>query len=229
MERDAETAGGPGTWETARELGKQLKFPVGPYEPRVPTADEMNAILPYLMDRISRFITDKYFCENAELTFAHALGINVPAYGFPDSSGYNHNSRHTRGYGRDWEGYDEAGYNQQGFNREGLDRYGCDKEGYDKDGYDRSGYDRLGFNRDGRDYNGRTREEGIKQLVDGWSDEFAEAVFAEVAKLNLPEPEPPKPAKKAAKKAAARAADRPHATRKAPVKKATKKAVPVAA
>lgn len=231
MARDAEVAGNPGTWETARELGKQLKFPVGPYEARVPTADEMNAVLPYFMDRMSRFVTDKYFCENAELTFAHILGINVPAFGFPDSSGYNHNTRHTRGYGRDWEGYDQHGYDQQGYNREGFDRNGCDKSGYNKDGYDRTGYDRDGFDKLGRDYNGRTREEHIQAIVNDWSDEFAAAIQAEVAKLLPPvEPEPVKPVKKAAKKAAPKvAADRPNATRKAPAKRAAKKAVPIAA
>jgi hypothetical protein len=211
--------GDPGTWETARELGKQLTFPVGPYEARVPTADEMNAVLPYFMDRMSRFVTDKYFCDNAELTFAHILGINVPRFGFPDSSGFNNNGRHSNGYGRDWEGFDKNGLDHLGYNKEGRDQRGYDKEGFGEDGYNLYGRDREGFDKKGRDPDGRTRAEQVDTLIGTWSDDFAAAIAAHVAERLTTEPPAPTPAEKATKKAAT-------AKKATPKKVAARKAVP---
>lgn len=175
----ADVQGDRNTWEAARELGKQLKFPVGPYEARVPTADEMNAVLPYLMDRMARFAADKYFCENAEITFSHVLGINVPRQGFPDSSGYNYKS------GLDWEGYNRDGYDREGYNREGLDYRGFDRNGYNKDGFDRRGYDKDGYNVEGRDHNGHTREEAAVALVNGWSKQHLAAMKSQLTEMGL--------------------------------------------
>lgn len=174
-------AGDPGTWETARELGKQLAFPVGPYKPRVPTADEMNAVLPYLMDRATRHYESAYYCTNAEVAFAHLLGVNVPRQGFPRSDGY---SRHNL----DWEGYDKNGYDADGRNREGYNRYGFNREGYNKEGYDQYGFDREGFNKKGLDQNGLTRDEGVAKQVAGWSEEYAAAIAAYVAQLQAQQP-----------------------------------------
>jgi hypothetical protein len=178
------TNGDPRSWEKARELGKQLALPTGPYEARVPTADEMNAVLPYIMDRMARFAREKYFCENAEITFAHILGINAPRYGFPDSSGYNAKS------GRNIEGFNRDGYDPNGFNKDGLDRYGFNRDGYDKNGYNRDGFDKYGFNAAGRDYYGNTREQLVTKEVTGWSDEFAAAIAAHLAQLEAAK-EPP--------------------------------------
>lgn len=203
----ADVQGDRNTWETARELGKQLKFPVGPYEARVPTADEMNAVLPYLMDRMARFAADKYFCENAEITFAHVLGINVPRQGFPDSSGFNYKS------GLDWEGYNRDGFDRNGYNREGFDYRGFNKEGYNKDGFDVRGFDRDGFNKDGRDRNGLTREEGAQKLVEDWSKEQLDAMRNQLASMGLFEAVSDS-AKKAAEEIKAAAPKK--ATRKAP-------------
>lgn len=160
----ADVQGDRNTWDTARELGKQLKFPVGPYEARVPTADEMNAVLPYLMDRMARFAADKYFCENAEITFSHVLGINVPRQGFPDSSGYNYKS------GLDWEGYNRDGY---------------DREGYDRKGFDRRGFGKDGYNAEGRDRNGHTREEAALALINGWSKQQLAAMKSQLTEMGL--------------------------------------------
>jgi hypothetical protein len=187
--------GDPGTWEAARELGKQLTIPVGPYEPRIPTADEMNAVFLYLLDRATRHYEKQYYCDNAEVAFAHLFGMNVPRQGFPRSDGF---SRH----GFDWNGYNVAGFDANGYNREGFNKYGLDKEGYNKDGYNDYGYDREGFNIRGTDQNGRTREEYITDLVTGWSDDFAAAIAAHVAQLKANEPVvKPTVAKKATKRA----------------------------
>ena len=160
-------ANGKGTWDAARELGKQLNFPVGPYDPRVPTADEMNAVLPYIINRMAQFAADKYFCENAELTMAHVLGINTPRNGFPTADGYNPRT------GRDWEGYNREGWDENGYNREG---------------YDHRGLDRHGFNKEGRNRNGKTREEMAKQEIAGWSDEHIAAVRAQLIQMKLIDP-----------------------------------------
>lgn len=231
--------GNPGTWEAARELGKQLTFPVGPYEARVPTADEMNAVLPYIMDRMSRFVTDKYYCENAEVTLAHILGINVPRFGFPDSSGYNNNARNHNGYGRDWEGFDRNGLDVNGRNREGRDRNGYDKDGLDKDGYNYYGRDKEGFDRKGRNQAGHTRDEAIQALVIGWSDDFAVAIAIAVAQLKAADETVTvveavvTPAKKAAKAAPAKktatTAKKGVPTKKAPPRKVAPKKLVTAA
>jgi hypothetical protein len=181
----------------------------------------MNAVLPYLMDRMSRFIVDKYYCENAEIAFSHVLGINVPRFGFPDSSGYNNNARNPTGYGRDWEGYDRRGYDINGFKRDGFNDRGFNKDGFNKDGYDRFGHDKDGFNKDGRDVNGHTREEHVATLVTGWSLEFAAAIAVHVAQRAAAEPAVEPVAAKPVKKAAAKKA--------APVKKAPAKKVAPAA
>lgn len=194
MARMADVEGNPGTWEVARELGKQLNIPVGPYEARVPTAAEMNAVLPYIMDRVARFAADKYFCENAEITLAHVLGINTPREGFPDSTGFCYRT------GRDYEGYDRNGRDRNGYDRDGYDGNGRDREGYNRDGYDREGYDREGYDQRGRDYDGRTREEAVAALVGGWSDDFAAVIAAHVAKLQQPVAEQPAAKQPAARK-----------------------------
>lgn len=212
------------TWDAARELGKSLQFPVGPYEARVPTPAEMNAVLPYIVDRAARFFADKYYCENAEVTLSHVLGINVPRQGFPTSDGY---SRH----GLDWGGYSKDGYDRDGYDRNGFSRYNLDREGYDRNGYDRNGYDRAGFNARGRDYNNRTREEGVKLLVEGWSDNFAAVMAAHLAALNAPVEEaaaPAKATKRAVKKAAA-PAKKAATPKKAAAKKVPPKKVPAPA
>lgn len=208
MARDV--VGDPGTWETARALGKQLNFPVGPYEARVPTAEEMNAVLPYILDRATRHYEREYYCENAEVALAHLLGVNVPRQGFPRSDGF---SRHNL----DWNGFSRDGFDREGFNREGFNRNGYDRSGFDKDGYNRDGYDRDGFNRKGVDWYGKTREKLVAELVEGWSDEMAAAVAAHMIQqgVELVAPEPPKKAvKKAAKKAVA--------PKKAPPRKITR-------
>lgn len=193
--------GDPGTWEAARELGKQLNFPVGPYEPRVPTAEEMNAVLPYLLNRATRHYEDKYYCVNAEVALADLLGVNVPRQGFPRSDGY---SRH----GLDWNGFTKDGRDLDGYDREGYNRNGYDRRGYNRDGYNNYGYDHEGFNARGIDLNGSTREQVAAALVAGWSDDFAAAIAAHVAQLKAKEPvvvEEVAP-KKAAKRAPAKAA-----------------------
>lgn len=215
MARDAETMGDPSTWDVARELGKQLIIPVGPYEPRVPTADEMNAVLPYLLDRATTFYEPRYFCENAELALANLLGMNVPRQGFPKKDGF---SRH----GYDWEGFNRDGLDLDGYNRQGLDRRGFNKDGFDKDGYNYYGYDKDGFNKKGRDQDGHTREERIAAQVNGWSDEFAAAIAAQVAQLQAETPTGSAPVKKATKRA-------PAAKKAAPRKKAPAKPALVAA
>lgn len=215
----ADVQGDRNTWDTARELGKKLNFPVGPYEARVPTADEMNAVLPYIMDRMARFAADKYFCENAEITFAHVLGINVPRQGFPDSSGYNYKS------GLDWEGYTKDGYNREGYNREGYDYNGFDKAGYNKDGFDRRGFDREGYNSEGRDRNGRTREEGALDLINGWSKEHLAAIKAQLTEMGVAAAEAATAVEgvtegvKAVADAVAKAPARKPAAKRAPAKK----------
>jgi hypothetical protein len=204
--------GDPGTWEAARELGKQLNFPVGPYEARVPTADEMNAVLPYLMDRAARHYEDKYYCENAEIALAHLLGINVPRQGFPRSDGF---SRHNV----DWAGFSREGYDRDGYDREGYDRYGFDRERYNKEGYNRDGFDRDGFNKKGRDWYGNTREEKVAAEVGGWSDEFAAAIVAHLAQAGV-ELMPPPVIPVVAKKVVNRAAGQKEAVMRAAVKRA---------
>lgn len=220
--------GDPGTWRTARELGKELSFPVGPYEARVPTAEEMNVVLPYIMDRMARFARDKYFCENAEITFAHILGINVPRFGFPDSSGFNPKT------GRDWEGRDRDGLDTNGLNREGFNRYGYDRDGFNKDGYNQDGFDKEGFNKEGLDWYGNSREQKIINQVTGWSDDFAAVIAAHVLQLKAAEPvvEPvvtETPKKAAARKTAATAKKGVPTKKAAPKVTVAKKAAAAAA
>jgi hypothetical protein len=195
MARDV--VGDPGTWEVARALGKQLIIPVGPYEPRVPTAEEMNAVLPYLINRATRHYEREYYCENAEVALAHLLGMNVPRQGFPRSDGY---SRHNL----DWEGYDKDGLDSAGRDREGFNRYGFNREGYNREGYDQYGYDKDGYDKDGRDRDGQTRDEALATLVGTWSPEFA-AIIAEQINARMPA-EKKTPAKRAPRKAAAKKA-----------------------
>lgn len=207
----ADVKGDPGTWEIARALGRELDFPVGPYEARVPTANEMNAVLPYIVDRFARFAAGKYFCENAEITLAHVLGITVPRQGFPDSSGYNPKT------GLDWLGFNKDGFDQNGCDRTGFNRYGRDKDGFDREGYNQDGFDREGYNRKGTDWYGTSREAKVTAEVAGWTDMYAAAIAAHIATLNVEAPPPAKaPTKKAATKKTA-----------TPKKAVLKKAVPV--
>jgi hypothetical protein len=216
----AEEMGDPRTWETARALGKQLNFPVGPYDPRVPTPDEMNAVLPYLLNRATTFYEPKYFCANAELALANLLGVTVPRQGFPKQDGF---SRH----GYDWEGFNRRGLDMNGYNREGYDSNGFNKEGYNKAGLDYYGFDKEGYNAKGVDRSGHTREEAVQVLVGKWSPEFAAAIAAHVAELQVQQPagddviDTPEVPKKVAKKAAVKKA--------APAKAAVKKAAPAKA
>lgn len=194
----------PDTWRVARDLAKHLVIPVGPYDPRVPTPEEFNAVLPYLINRAAKFYRERYFCENAELTLAHLLGMNVPSQGFPEADGYS-----RKGY--DWAGYTRDGFDANGYNREGFDRKGFDKKGRNAEGFDRYGYDVDGFNKDGINMNGKTRKEHIELLVSKWSDEFSALVAAEAMKRfpdlaeaeAEPQPEPTK-AKAQPRKATAR-------------------------
>jgi hypothetical protein len=190
--------GDPGTWEAARELGKQLIIPVGPYEARVPTPEEFNAVVPYIINRSMRFCALRGNCGEAELNLAHVLGINVPRQGFPLSDGY------SRG-GYDWEGFNRDGQGMDGFNR---------------DGYNYNGYDRNGFNKAGRDAYGQTREQKVAADVAKWSDAYASLVAVHVAQLYIPEPAVEAP-KKVTKKAATK-----KDTAKTPKKAAARKAVP---
>lgn len=204
----ADVTGDRNTWDAARELGKQLKIPVGPYEPRVPTADEMNAVLPYILDRMAKFAADKYYCENAELTMAHVLGINTPRQGFPTADGFNPRT------GLDWEGYNRDGFDAGGFNRQGFNRRGFNREGRDAEGYNLYGYDQHGFDRNGRDDRGRTREEVAVEQVTQWSPQHLAAIRAKLIELGLDAPAP---------KVEAEAADVIKLTKKT----ATQKAKPV--
>jgi hypothetical protein len=190
--------GDPGTWEAARELGKQLIIPVGPYEARVPTPEELNTVFLYLMNRSMRFCAVRGNCGEAELNFAHVFGINVPRQGFPTSEGWSRS-------GHDWNGFDRNGWHYDGFNREG---------------YSRDGYDRTGFNKAGRDYCGQTREQKVAAEIAKWSDAYAALVAAHVAQLYTPEP-----AVEAPKKATKKAATKKDAA-KTPKKAAARKAVP---
>lgn len=180
MRDNAESMGDPGTWETARELAKHLVIPVGPYTPRVPTPEEFNAVLPYILNRATTFYEPQYFCERAELALAHLLGMNVPRQGFPKADGY---SRH----GYDWEGYSRRGYDRDGYDREGYDADGYNRDGYNRENFDRYGFDRDGFNRTGCDRSGQTREAAIEELVRSWSDHYAAVIEAELLK-RLPAP-----------------------------------------
>lgn len=190
--------GDPGTWEVARELGKQLNIPVGPYEARVPTPEELNAVFLYILNRSMRFCASRGNCGEAELNFAHVFGINVPRQGFPTSEGWSRS-------GYDWTGYDRNGWHF---------------EGYDREGYNRDGYDRTGFNKAGRNFYGQTREQQVTADVAKWSDAYAALVAAHVARVYTPEPAVETP-KKTAKKAAAK-----KDAAKTPKKAAARKAVP---
>ena len=156
--------------------------PDGKYEVTKPTTEQINAVLPWLVD--AAVTTAKtsgycaYFNDAFPKVFSKLLDKNDPAFPrrFYNADGFDCQ-------GRDRDGFDKDGY-KNGYNRDGFDVTGFDQHGYNADGYNHRGYSREGFNRDGLDRYGRSREQVAADLVKGWSPEHVATVRAKLAARN---------------------------------------------
>ena len=131
------------------------------YDATKPTAAELKAVRPYVVDRVIRWSQEggasngEPYCEIVEQALTHVFGRS-PAAGWRDSEGFDCEGFdiNNRGRdGRDEEGYDLEDYDEDGIHREtrrtvdGFDRYGYDLFGFNKDGFDSRGWHRNGVER----------------------------------------------------------------------------------
>jgi hypothetical protein len=121
----------------------QVTLPTEAYAPEPPTADQLQAILPWVLDRTVRHGRDSRYCAAYEVAFAEVFAITRPENGFIDSDGLSCDGRDAQGF----------------------DAQGRDRNGRDRDGYDRDGYDADGFNRKGKHFYGHDRTTMVKNAL----------------------------------------------------------------
>lgn len=123
-----------------------------------PSAAELRAVKPYLVDKIIRWAHDHEdgVCDLVNDALATVFG-RTPAAGWRDSDGFD-----CAGY--DINGYDKDGYDKDNYNEEGYEKWtkvhrvtgrtvdGYDRWGYGEDGFDRHGFNSKGQHRDGIDH-----------------------------------------------------------------------------
>lgn len=164
--------------------------PDGKYQADKPTDEQLAAVLPWLLDGIvtyaqlagyARTATDFVPQVLSHLGLIPGTDVKLLTAAGLDVSGY------------DKDGFDEKGFDRGGYGRNGLDRRGFDREGYNADGYNYDGYDRDGFNRNGVNYWGTKREIAVKELVEGWTPEYAALIAGLINKADNPTEEPAEP------------------------------------
>jgi hypothetical protein len=153
-----------------------LEAPEGKYTAVKPTDEQLEAVLPFIIDKTVRWAQ-----VNGHCSVVSAGLINLIEDGRWDGAVTLFSAD-----GRDCYGYDRAGFNTEGYDANGRDKdgynlYGRNRDGYDKAGYDRNGYDKAGFNADGANRHGKTREQVAAELVKGWTPEYLALVAAKLA------------------------------------------------
>lgn len=139
----------------------QVTLPTEAYTPVQPTPEQLQAILPWVLDRTVRHGRDSRYCTAYEQAFAEVFAITRPDNGFLDSAGFSCD-------GRDAQGFDPQGR---------------DRNGRDRDGYDRDGYDADGFNRKGKHYYGDDRATVVKGAISKMSPAQRAEYVAQLAAL----------------------------------------------
>lgn len=139
----------------------QVTLPTEAYTPLQPTAEQLQAVLPWVLDRTVRHGRDSRYCSAYETAFAEIFGITRPENGFLDSAGLNCDGRDAQGF----------------------DAQGRDRRGYDRNGYDRDGYDCDGFNRRGKHIYGDDRTTVVKDAVSKMSPAHRAEYIAQLTAL----------------------------------------------
>ena len=123
-----------------------------------PSAAELRAVKPYLVDKVIRWARDHDgdICDLVNDVLTTVFG-RAPAAGWRDSEGFN-----CQGY--DGNGFDDKGYDEGNYNKDGYEKWskvhrvtgrtvdGFDRWGYDEDGFDKDGFNNEGQHRDGIDH-----------------------------------------------------------------------------
>lgn len=128
----------------------------GSYTVVKPSAAELSAVKPYLIDKIVRWAQDEGHCETVEDALNTVFGAR-PANDWRDSDGFDCYGFDVNGYnaagldenGYDKDGFDSGGFGKDGYNKEGYNYQGFNAQGWDKEGYNNRGYNAEGVNRKG--------------------------------------------------------------------------------
>lgn len=143
----------------------QVTLPTEAYTPEQPTAEQLQAVLPWLLDRAVRHGRGSRYCSAYEEAFAEVFAITRPDNGFLDSTGFSCDGRDA-----------------QGFDPQGRDRNGRDRNGYDRDGYDADG-----FNSKGKHYYGDDRPTSVKNALAKMTPKHRAEYIVQLAALQAAE------------------------------------------